>query len=125
MYRTLFTSTTRDELLSVLWTGHTRLELMLWPEIWRESGALEYCWSPSRRRPRVTQERLDSRSTGIIRIRVFPLLPGLPSAPKNSTLVALPIFRNSNMPDHFMMASAGWTSIFHGASLLASRSSTL
>src|SRR5215468_5567524 len=125
MCPTLFTSITRDELLSVSWTGHMRLELMLWPEIWRESDAPEYSWSLSRQRPKLTQERSDSRLTGIIRIRLFLLLPGLPSALGNSTLVALPIFRNSTMPDHFMMVSAVWTSIFHGTSLQASRSSTL
>src|SRR5499426_4565975 len=125
MCPTLFTSITRDELLSVSSTGHTRLELMLWPEISRESGAPEDSWSLSRQRPRLTQKRLGSPLTGIIRIRLFPLLPGLPSALGNLTLVALPTFRNSTMPDHSTMVAAGWTSIFHGSSLQASRSSTL
>src|SRR5262252_466316 len=115
MCPTLFTSITREELLSVSWTGHTRLE----------SDAPEYSWSLSRQRPRLTQEGSDSRLTGIIRIRLSLLLPGLPSAPGNSTLVALQTLRNSTMPGHFTMVEAGWTSIFHGSSLQASRSSTL
>src|SRR5215813_3034090 len=121
----LFTSITRDELLSVSWAGHTRLELMLWPEISREFDAPEYSWNLSRQRPRLTHERSDSPLTGMIRIRLFLLLPGLPSAPGNSTLVALPTFRNSTMPGHFTMVAAGWTLIFRGSSLQANRSSTL
>src|SRR5215469_152242 len=77
MCPTLFTSITRDKLLSVSWTGRTRQELTLWPEIWREFDAPEYFWSPSQQKPRLTQKRLDSRLTGIIRTRLFPLLPGL------------------------------------------------
>ena len=61
----------------------------------------------------------------IIRIRHFLLLLGLPSALGNSTLVTLPIFPNSTMPDHSTMGMVGWTSIFLGSNLQASRSSTL
>src|ERR1700750_2305481 len=125
MCPTLCTSITRDEHLSVSWTGHTRLELMLWPEIWRESDAPEYSWSLSRQEPRLTQKRLGSPLTGMIRIRLFLLLPGLPSALGNSTLVTLPTFRNSTMLAHSTMVAAGWTSIFHGSSLQASQSSML
>src|SRR5215469_11781856 len=107
MCPTLFTSTTWDELLSVSWTGHMRLELIVWPEIWRESDVPENSWSLSRQRPRLTQGRSDSRLTGIIRIRLFPLLPGLPSAPGNLILVPLPTFRNSTMPDHSTMVAGG------------------
>src|SRR5215469_11670443 len=125
MCPTLFTSITRDEPLSVSWTGHTRLELMLWPEIWREPDAPESSCSLSRQRPRLTQARSDSRLTGIIRIRLFPLLPGSPSALGNLILVPLPTFRNFTMLDHSTMIAVGWTSISHGSSLQASRSSTL
>src|ERR1700730_4085627 len=125
MCPTLFTSITRDQLLSVSWTGHSRLEWMLWPEIWKESDAPECSWSLSRQQPELTQERLDSPLTGIIRIRLFLLLPGLRSAPGNSTSVALRTFRNSTMRGHSTMVAAGWTLIFHGSSLQASRPSTL
>src|SRR5215510_10795848 len=124
MCRTLFTSITRAELLSVSWTGHMRLELVLWPEIWREYDAPEYSWSLSPQRPRLTQERLDSQLTGTIRIRLFPLLPGLPSARGNSILVLLPTFRNSTMPARSTMVAAAWTSISHGSCLPAIQSST-
>src|SRR5215472_10113637 len=118
-------SITRDELQSASWTGPTKLELMPQPEIWKEFDAPECSLNLLRQKPKLTQERSDSRLTGIIRIRPFPLLPGLLSAPGNSTLAPLPTFRNSTMPDRFTMVVAEWTSIFHGSGLLASRSSTL
>src|ERR1700743_3574183 len=120
-----FTSTIRDAHLSVSWGGKTRLELMQLPEISRGYDSPEISWNLARLWLSLTQARLGSPLTGIIRIRHFLPSPGLPSALGNSTLIVLPTFPNSTMPDHSTMGTVGWTSIFHGSGSRASRSSTL
>src|SRR5215472_4957774 len=124
MCPTLFTSITRDEHRSVSWIGHMGLEMIPWPEMWRESVVPEYSWSQLRQGPRLMQGKSGSRLTGIIRIRLFPRLLGSPNAPESLILLRLPTSRNSTMPGHVTMVSAALTSIFHGSSLQASRSSS-